>query len=417
MEKSSSARALNAVHSAFFLSDQALSLGVLLKTKKEVPRGHVEGGELLRQIRKQLDVLNTRFKVDIRVRAIGTASKMLLHSHGIDLETWEETMEKEGVTFDMEKFTSHVRAEWVPHWVIVDLMKDEKYVYEYPRWIKQHIHVVSSNKAALSAPLDSFLDIIAATRKSFSTFKFESCVCAGLPVVSMLRDILDTGDSVTKITGVFSGTLSLIFNSMRLDPTLKFSEAVQLAIDADCAEPDPREDLSGMDVARKIVAMARFIGFTLDLKAVQVEPLISSSEGTTWKEAALEADERIALAGAKAAKESKVLSFVASIVITEHGTCEAKVGLEALPSNSLLGQLTATDACAIIHTNRMASQPIIVQGPAAALNVTAKAVFADILRLSRELGARDGGVQVIPESPFLKRDEGEPRSPEAPFRL
>jgi homoserine dehydrogenase len=147
--------------------------------------------------------------------------------------------------------------------------------------------------------------------------------------------------------------------------------------------------------------MARFMGLPLDLKSVKVTPLIDANS-KDWRKAILEANEGVATAIANAEKEGKVLTYVANITISAPGVCEAVIGLEAHPEKSIIGQLTAADACCIIHTERL-NHPMVVQGPAAAVEVTAKAVFSDLLRLSRELGARDGGLQVIPESPFVDK--------------
>jgi aspartokinase/homoserine dehydrogenase 1 len=210
-------------------------------------------------------------------------------------------------------------------------------------------------------------------------------VGAGLPILNTLRDLSATGDEIHAIQGIFSGTLSFIFN--QYDGSKPFSEIVKMAKEKGFTEPDPREDLSGQDVVRKMVILAREAGMAIEVNDVQVESLIPenlrSISVAEFMNRLTELDAPMAEKMAKAKAQKQILRFVATL--TREG--DTRVGLECLPETHAFANVSGTDNIVLFKTKRYFHQPLIVQGPGAGPEVTAAGVFADLLRLSQYLGA------------------------------
>ncbi|MBS1153368.1 MAG: thrA, partial [Myxococcaceae bacterium] len=243
-------RALRAVHAGFYLSPQTLSVGV-------IGPGNV-GQALLRQIEAARARLLETSNLDLRVRAIAKSKTMTLD--GLELPT------------DLARFADHVHAEHLPHAVIIDCSAGNVVAEQYAGWLARGIHVITPNKQAGSGPWERYAAIRAAAAKGSARFRYESTVGAGLPVIQTLRDLVDTGDEVLAVEGIFSGTLAYLFN--RFDGSTPFSELVRTARELGYTEPDPRDDLSGLDVARKLVILARENGWQTSLEAVELENLV-----------------------------------------------------------------------------------------------------------------------------------------------
>jgi bifunctional aspartokinase / homoserine dehydrogenase 1 len=371
-------RALRATHASFYLSPNTLSIGV-------IGPGTV-GRVLLDQLASQQARLSHEFKLDLRVRGILASKRMLLSERGVELSRWREEYEAGAVSTSLERFIEHVRVDYLPHTVIIDCTADEVVAKHYQEWLAQGIHIVTPNKKANSAPMEYYDSLRTARRLSGAHYLYEGTVGAGLPVIQTLRDLRETGDEIDSIEGIFSGTLAYLFNVY--DGTVPFSAIVKEAKQRGYTEPDPRDDLSGTDVARKLIILAREMGLRLEMADVKVTSLVpvDLARGTI--------DEFLSGLGAHDAAmkqrylaahaAGKVLRFVGRI--TAQG--EATVGVVELESKHAFANIALTDNVVRFATSRYNNNPLIVQGPGAGPEVTAGGVFADLLRLSAYLGAR-----------------------------
>ncbi|MEZ4241571.1 MAG: ACT domain-containing protein [Myxococcota bacterium] len=366
-------RALRAAHAGFYLSRQTLSIGV-------VGAGNV-GRALLAQLAEQAESLRRRFNLDLRVRAVSTSRRMALADPALPLERWPAAVEA-GEPLDLERLVAHVNADHLPHSVLVDTTASPEVAAHYADWLAAGIHVVTPNKRANTGP---YADYEALRDAKTAHYLYETTVGAGLPILHTLRDLVQTGDQVQAIEGILSGTLSYLFNAW--DGARPFSEMVRQARELGYTEPDPRDDLSGMDVARKLVILGREAGLRLELDQVRVEGLTPPELAAVSVEAFLEQvhalDEPLAARLAEARAAGEVLRFVGQV--DREG--RASVGLRRVPQDHAFARIRLTDNVVQFTTRRYADNPLVVQGPGAGPEVTAAGVFADLLRLGAYLGA------------------------------
>ena len=370
-------KALRAAHAGFWLSPQTFAIGV-------IGPGNV-GAALLDQLHAAQPQLLGKANLDLRLRAIASSKKMLLDARGINSD-WRERFEVTEDALDLDRFTAHLTESHLPHQVIVDCSASPAVADRYAQWLAAGIHVVTPNKQAGAGPLGRFDAIREAAAASGARFRYEATVGAGLPVISTLRDLVDTGDTVMSVEGIFSGTLAWLFN--KYDGSVPFSQLVTEARRLGYTEPDPRDDLSGTDVARKLVILAREAGRDMTLEDVQVESLVpadlrqASVEDFMARLGEVDAAFAAKLASAKAA--GKVLRYVARL----DGEGRASVGLVELPDDHAFANLRLTDNIVQFTTRRYCDNPLIVQGPGAGPEVTAAGVFADVLRVAAGQGAK-----------------------------
>lgn len=371
-------RALRAVHASFYLSPHTLSIGV-------IGPGTV-GRVLLDQLASQRQRLQRDFKLDLRVRGLLTTQHMLLADQGVPLDRWRDELAARGRPADLRAFIDHVRVDYLPHTVLIDCTASVEVAKHYREWLAAGVHIVTPNKKANSGSLEDYRALQDARRGSGAHYLYETTVGAGLPVVQTLRDLRETGDVVSSIEGIFSGTLAYLFNVY--DGTTSFSDIVADAKQRGYTEPDPRDDLSGIDVARKLIILGRELGLELELRDVQVESLVPDGleEGSIEQfMAELPRHDGAMLARLGAARErGKVLRYVGRL--TADG--KATVGVVELDTKHAFANIALTDNVVRFATARYNSNPLIVQGPGAGPEVTAGGVFADLLRLSAYLGAR-----------------------------
>jgi aspartokinase/homoserine dehydrogenase 1 len=378
VEGSQATRALRAVHAGFYLSPHTLSIGI-------IGPGTV-GKVLLDQLASQRERLARQFNIDLRVRGIMSSKSMKLAEHSIPLPHWREALGQGAVSADYAKFFAHLKVDHLPHTVIIDCTASQEVANRYHDWLAAGVHVITPNKKANSGPLAYFESLKLAQRQSGAHYLYEATVGAGLPVIQTVRDLRETGDDIASIEGIFSGTLAYLFNVY--DGSTAFSAIVRDAKQRGYTEPDPRDDLSGMDVARKLIILAREMGLKLELGDVRVESLVPGDLTGGSSEQFLEQlpryDAQMAQRYASAKARGHVLRYVGRI--TAAG--EATVGLEELDAKHSFANIALTDNVVRYSTSRYCDNPLIVQGPGAGPAVTAGGVFADLLRLATFLGAR-----------------------------
>lgn len=370
-------RALRAAHAGFYLSTETVSVGL-------VGPGNV-GATLLDQMAVQAAHLHQNFNLDFRVRGIATSSRMVLAERWIELGNWRETLNSDSEPLDWNRFVAHVNADHLPHAVMVDCTASDEVAARYVDWFAQGIHVVTPNKKAQSGTLEYYDQIQAARREHNVHFLYEPSVGAALPIVQTLRDLTETGDEVVSIEGILSGTLAYLFNVF--DGTRSFSAIVREAHENGYTEPDPRDDLSGIDVARKLIILSRELGLRIELQDIEIENLVPAGLGDVsvdeFLDALAEQDASMLDRWKKSNKAGEVQRYVGRL--DKSGA--ATVRLESLPADHAFAHINLTDNIVRFVSERYSDNPLVVQGPGAGPAVTAAGVFADLLRLARYLGA------------------------------
>lgn len=370
-------RALRATHAGFYLSPHTLSIGV-------IGPGTV-GRVFLEQVAAQAGRLRD-LKLDLRVRGILASKTMALSEPGLPLEGWRDAMRANATPADLARFVEHVHVDYLPHSVIIDCSASAEVAARYREWLAAGIHIVTPNKKANSGDLAYYRELQATRRATGAHYLYETTVGAGLPVIQTLRDLRDTGDVVRGIEGIFSGTLAYLFNVY--DGSVPFSQIVVDAKQRGYTEPDPRDDLSGTDVARKLIILGRELGLGLELRDVKVESLVPAGleRGTIdeFMHRLPGSDAAMQVRFAAARARGKVLRYVGRL--TAEG--EATVGVVEVDARHAFANIALTDNIVRFATARYSANPLIVQGPGAGPEVTAGGVFADLLRLAAYLGAR-----------------------------
>ena len=365
-------KALNSLHDSFFLSEyKVLNLFIC-------GIGTV-GGNLIEQICQQQPKLMSQYGLKLNVVGIARGRKALFHREGIDLNTYREDMEIKGVESSPEILRDNIIDMNIFNAVFVDCTASDAVAKIYKDLMLHNLSVVTANKVAASSAYDSYLQLKNTARERNIKFLFETNVGAGLPIINTMNSLVNSGDKIMKIEAVLSGTLNFIFNTM--SDKIPFSTTIRLAMEKGYAEPDPRIDLSGMDVVRKLVILTRESGYKVEQADVQKNLFIPQKyfDGTldefwaTISDVDAEFEER----RQKLDKENKRLRFVAKY---EDGICE--VGLQEVGQDHPFYDLEGSNNIIQITTERYNEYPMIIKGYGAGASVTAAGVFSDIISIA-----------------------------------
>ncbi|MEQ9404437.1 MAG: bifunctional aspartate kinase/homoserine dehydrogenase I [Cyclobacteriaceae bacterium] len=374
IEKEDLTKAINLLHESFF-EHEIRRINLFM-----VGAGNV-GKELLKQVKKQQAYLLKEHHLDVRVIALANSKKMIFEeeTEGINLSEWEDKL-KEGATYSIDSFIDKMDQINLRNSIFLDVTASGEIAEKYPSILKKSISIATPNKVAATASHSEFLNLKQLERKFKAQFLFETNVCAGLPVISTLRDLVKSGDRIHKIQAVLSGTLNFLFNNY--DGTEKFVAIVRRAKEEGYSEPDPRLDLSGEDVKRKILILARESGYAMEMDDVSGESFVPETcmnakniEGFFSELGKQESHFKELL---QKAKESTCkIRYVATL---ENG--KAKTELQFVKSNHPFYNLEGSDNIVLFYTDRYSNQPLVVKGAGAGAEVTASGIFADIMRIS-----------------------------------
>jgi aspartokinase/homoserine dehydrogenase 1 len=380
-------KALNAVHEAFFQANNR-SVNLFL-----IGTGNI-GGTLLEQIAEHRKILADRDKIHINLVGAANVDRMVFSADGLDPKKTKTLLNAEGkdgkdktahetVPFNLVKFIDKMISFNLPNACFCDCTANEDIASSYGKILGASIPVVTPNKKANSGSLKYYHYLKGYSRERGIPYLFETTVCAGLPVISTLRDLTLSGDKIRRIEAVLSGTLSFIFNNF--DGKKTFSALVRDAKAKGYTEPDPRDDLNAMDAARKALILSREIGQPLEFASVEIEPILpkecfSIKNVDDFFTELEKSDDLFEKRRAEAAAKGQALRYVAVI---EEGS--VKLTLRSEPADSPFRSLTDTDNMVVITTDRYLKMPMVIKGPGAGAQVTAGGIFADIVRVSRTL--------------------------------
>jgi aspartokinase/homoserine dehydrogenase 1 len=364
-------KALNALHEAFFLSENKV-LHVFL-----VGVGLI-GKALIKMIATQQEKLKGDNELDIQIHGMANSRYMAFHEDGFDLKNPHELSDQDQ-KMDLEEFIRTMEEMNFSNSVFVDCTASQSVADAYARVLGAKVAIVTPNKKANSSSMEQYKELKKLAKKRGVKFLYETNVAAGLPVINTLQDLMLSGDKVIRIEAVLSGSMNFIFSELEKgDP---FSQVVRIAKDKGYTEPDPRDDLSGMDVARKILILGREAEQTLEFEDITIQSMVPEDcrEAATVEEffQKLQAhDSEFEKLLKEAESKGEKLRFMATL---ENG--KAKVGLNSLPNAHPFSSLSGSDNMILLTTERYLDRPMIIRGPGAGADVTAAGVFADVIRI------------------------------------
>jgi len=375
-------KAINTLHDAFFMA------GVKTVNLYVIGVGLI-GGTLLEMLREQLQVFYDEYNIDFSLRGVANSRQMVISEEGISLENWNQQLDEAGVPTSLHEFVGQVKQHNLPNSIFIDCTASDEVSEIYPELLSSSISVVTPNKKANSGSLKYYKELHGLAGKHNVAFKYETNAGAGLPIISTIDELVSTGDHIEKIEGVLSGTLSYIFNSY--NGSLKFSEIVRQARDKGYTEPDPREDLNGRDVARKLLILARAAGFDVEPEDIDVQNLVpeaarNGNDVDRFFDKLSEHDSEFEKMRADAEKDGRKLCYIARF---ENG--KGIVKLEKISSEHPFYGLDGSDNILALYTRYYKESPMVIKGPGAGANVTAGGIVADILRVVSTKAASNAG--------------------------
>jgi bifunctional aspartokinase / homoserine dehydrogenase 1 len=363
-------KAINVLHEEFFeTSYRQLNLFI-------TGTGNV-GRRLIEQLKQQRDWLHQQLRIQLRVVGLANSRKMIFDNDGIDLQTWRDRLEG-GTQMAMDKWITGITSRNLRNSVFADVTANGEVASCYATLLQKSISVVACNKIACSSPYKNYRHLKDLAREYNARFLFETNVGAGLPVIGTLNDLLRSGDTIRRIEAVLSGTLNFVFN--HYNGSRPFADVVRQAQTEGYTEPDPRLDLSGTDVMRKIMILIRETGERIEMDDIANHSFLPAScmEGSVddfYAEMAKQEDHFLQLYQAAAGKAKK-LKFVA-----QYDNGKASVGLRHIGPEQDLYHLYGKDNVVLFYTDRYSEQPLVIKGAGAGAEVTASGVFADIVRI------------------------------------
>lgn len=372
IEKENMAKALNTVHDAFF-AELKKTLYVF-----NVGTGNI-GATLFKQIHEQYDFLMENNDVEIKIAGVSNSRKMLFDAEGIDLANWQTTLESQGEVADLSNFVERMKEMNLPNCVFVDNTASPLPSTYYEDIFKSNISIVTCNKIANSGDFSQYKSLRDTAREHGVDFFYETNVGAGLPIVRVLKDLMLSGDRIVKIEAILSGTISYIFNNFTGNAS--FYEVVKSAQELGYTEPDPRDDLGGIDFMRKMLILARDAGHVIepsavDLGAILPESCLEATSVDDFYAELLKADQYFDALKEKAASQKKVIRYIGTL---EDGN--VSIALEMVDENHPFYALSGSDNIISFTTERYKERPLVVKGPGAGAEVTAAGVFADLVNV------------------------------------
>ncbi len=374
ISKSDQSKALNLIHDSFFLSSEkrvnifAIGVGLI-------------GGTLIRQIEEQKEYLKNDLSLELNIVGLSNSRKMVFDESGLNETEWKSKIENSEIKADAKEFVATMKAMNLPNTIFIDNTASSSVPELYKEILSSSISIVTPNKVATSSSYEHYLDLKKTAKDNNVQFLYETNVGAGLPIISTLEGLINSGDKIEKIEAVVSGSLSYIFNNF--DGSEPFHDLVLKAKELGYTEPDPRDDLSGSDVRRKIIILTREAGIAIESEDVELEPILpdvctNAPDVPAFFETLKSENGYFNNLIEKAKSDGKVLRFIASM---ENG--KAKISLQALGADSPFYGLQMSDNMIVFTTKRYHDRPLIVRGPGAGAEVTAGGVFSDIITIGK----------------------------------
>ena len=370
--KSDLAKALNAVHDAFFVQLNKTLHAFCLGT------GNI-GKTLFEQLNKHKEHLKEKNGIQVKIVGISNTRKMIFNADGFSLDNWQEVLQQSGEAADLDGFVNQMKAMNLPNCVFIDNTASPVPVKHYEEIFKSTISIVTCNKIGNSAAFQQYKTFHDTARQHGVDFFYETNVGAGLPIISTLKNLMDSGDRVMRIEAILSGTISFIFNYFKGDAS--FHDIVKLAQEKGYTEPDPRDDLKGTDFMRKMLILARDAGYPMEAAEVHIESILPKSciEAATVEDfyAALKAEDAYFENLKREAKTSgKALRYIGKL---EDG--KAAITLQMVDESHPFFIMSGSDNIISFTTDRYKDRPLVVKGPGAGAEVTAAGVFADLINV------------------------------------